>query len=709
MPPRKSSKVDHGEKQEAKSPAEFFAENQAIAGFDNLGKSLYTTIREFVENSLDACESVNVLPDIVVRVEEMTMDEFNAVRGVKGSNSNVKKESKLLGGIKDTGLFQKNSKKRISMEKSPIKSEGIDASVKIEVTPTKTKKGRAKRDSEAYFRITVKDNGCGMKHDAIPNLLGIVLSGSKYGVRQTRGKFGLGAKMALIWSKKSTGVPIQVTTSHTRKDGSPGENVSHCILDIDIFKNRPKIIQHTSEPNNKESPFVGTEMQVLIGGNWTTYKSRIVQYLQQLAIITPYAKLELHYSNVTNESKDMVIRYNRRSEQMPPPAREVKHHPSSVNNLVVQQLIDKSKAKTLLKFLSSDLANISTNLAKRVIAELGNNMAEDTEPSSISGKQITRLTQMLRSVELFKAPDGSCLSPLGEYNLNLGIRKVIEPDIVATYRDKPCAYEGHPFIVEAAVSLGGKNAKEGISIIRFANRIPLLFEGGADVVTRVAQSKIKWSSYKIEYKRDKIGVFVSIVSTKIPFKGTGKEYIGDDITEIQLSVKRALQGCCQQLRSHLTKRKAEKDLRERRGRLVKYVPDVSRSLFALLESMRKRRLELTEDDQRSDGKEPKRTKLDQDANHYILKLEKKEITETTLKNNLTEAIEAQWATLSGGENGVGNGDNGSISENGTSKRGKSDNAAQPVYLVPFDNLKNESFGSIIQHPLFLFRPLRHSS
>lgn len=33
----------------------------------------------------------------------------------------------------------------------------------------------------------------------------------------------------------------------------------------------------------------------------------------------------------------------------------------------------------------------------------------------------------------------------------------------------------------------------------------------------------------MDHKRDKIGVFVSIVSTKIPFKGTGKEYIGDDI------------------------------------------------------------------------------------------------------------------------------------------------------------------------------------
>lgn len=46
-----------------------------------------------------------------------------------------------------------------------------------------------------------------------------------------------------------------------------------------------------------------------------------------------------------------------------------------------------------------------------------------------------------------------------------------------------------------------------------------------------------WNSYKINQTQDKIGVFVSIVSTKIPFKGTGKEYIGDDISEIASAVK----------------------------------------------------------------------------------------------------------------------------------------------------------------------------
>lgn len=158
-------KVSHGgEVQIQKSPAEFFAENQAIAGFDNMGKSLYTSIRELIENSLDACESIDVLPNISVSIEELTKEEFNELRGISQQN-------------KDVELFR-NKKEAVS-KKADDKTNS-----------------RKKASQEGYFIVKVRDNGCGMKHEKIPDLLGRVLSGSKYGVRQTRGKFGLGAKMA---------------------------------------------------------------------------------------------------------------------------------------------------------------------------------------------------------------------------------------------------------------------------------------------------------------------------------------------------------------------------------------------------------------------------------------------------------------------------------------------------------------------------------
>lgn len=695
MPPKHKQEI-----QLQKSPAEFFAENQAIAGFDNLGKSLYTTLRELVENSLDACESVGMLPTISIEIEELTQGEFNVVRGLASPSKSGRKDKGLFekkGGRKsfgdnaasaavtDSGDLEDEDALNQANKKEPTKPDDpVESSNKLSTTTPKPSK---RRNEESYFRIAVKDNGCGMEHNAIPDLLGRVLSGSKYGVRQTRGKFGLGAKMALIWSKKSTGVPITITTAHMHTPGENPTHVSTCVLDIDIYKNAPRIIEHSKKPNIDN--WTGTKFEVLIAGNWTTYKARIVQYLQQLAIITPYAQLELHYTNKSDIKKNMQIRYDRRSEQMPPPAREVKHHPSSVNNLLVQQLLEKTKYKNIFKFLTGDLSSVSPSVARRLLAEL--NWDEDLEPESVTDKQITKLVQMLRSVELFKAPDGACLSPLGEYNLNLGIRKVLEPDLVATARDKPGAYEGHPFLVEAAVSIGGKDVKEGITVIRFANRIPLLFEAGADVATRVAQSKIKWSSYKMDHKRDKIGVFVSIVSTKVPFKGTGKEYIGDDITEIQSSVKRALQSCCQQLRAHLTKKHALKDIKERKSRLLKYVPDVSRSLFGILEGMRKRKSEWTQEQ----GKSPtKRLRLNNKmADKLIMKLNNVELSEVTIKKHLIDAIEAQ-----------SNIDSDNPAESQSASTAISKTGAGPLYLIQLNNLDVHTHD--VEHPLFTFRPIK---
>lgn len=65
-------------------------------------------------------------------------------------------------------------------------------------------------------------------------------------------------------------------------------------------------------------------------------------------------------------------------------------------------------------------------------------------------------------------------------------------------------------------------------------------------------------------------MFVSIVSTKVPFKGTGKEYIGDDIEEIATAVKGAIMACCNQLKSKITRQLAMRDQAQRKKNLKRY-------------------------------------------------------------------------------------------------------------------------------------------
>jgi DNA topoisomerase VI subunit B len=715
-----------GEQQVQKSPAEFFAENQAIAGFDNLGKSLYTSIRELIENGLDACESIDSLPDISIDITEYMQDEFNSrattVMGLSSTiPSPIRNTTKKRPISKQSMSDKKGKKKLLSESDDEIGDDAANDDAVADVVNEPNKKAsnkgnnpnsKAKKDQEGYFLIKVKDNGCGMDHNAIPNLFGRVLSGSKYGVRQTRGKFGLGAKMALIWAKKSTGQPIRITTAHRPTLASQStipDTISTCVLDIDIYKNEPRIIEHTSDDNSQQR-MIGTEVQVLIAGNWTTYKSRIVQYLQQLAIITPYAELQLRYTNYSDCKRNMFIKYDRRSEQMPPTPTTVKHHPASVNNIIIQQLIQFTKSKTVVQFLHKELSSVSTTLAQRLISQLINanvDVTDDMSPKDLTDRHITRLVQLLQNTDIFKSPDGSCLSPLGEYNLNLGIHKVLEPELVATARDKACAYEGHPIVVEAAVCLGSKEIKEGVTVFRFANRIPLLFEGGSDVTTRVAMTKINWSSYKIDYKRDRVGVFVSIVSTKIPFKGTSKEYIGDDVIPIHTSVKRAIQLCCQQLRTHLLKRNALKDAQTRKSKLIKYVPDISRALYGLLDGMRKRKQD--DDDQSSTNdtvstsifplSPTKRLRLNNNTTiQMIEQLNTGQVSVDILDQSLRETIEK--------ENPVtGTSANATIVAAEAAGLVAREKLAIPLYIIPLYNFDDPQHDIIHSSKLFTFRPL----
>lgn len=86
-----------------------------------------------------------------------------------------------------------------------------------------------------------------MPHAQIPDMLGRVLSGTKYGVGQTRGKFGLGAKMALIWSKMTTGMPFEISSAQV------GQGTSYYQLDIDIHKNAPNV--HKSQARVDAAPY----------------------------------------------------------------------------------------------------------------------------------------------------------------------------------------------------------------------------------------------------------------------------------------------------------------------------------------------------------------------------------------------------------------------------------------------------------------------
>jgi DNA topoisomerase VI B subunit len=323
---------------------------------------------------------------------------------------------------------------------------------------------------------------------------------------------------------------------------------------------------------------------VTICGHWQYYRAKVLKYLQQIAVITPYAEFKFKFKGQDEKNVFETV-FDRRTSVMPPPPEATKHHPSSVDLELVKRLVESTKYTKLSSFLYKEFDCVSKDLAERIADELGSGAL--TDPHDLEEQDILRLHQLLHEVR-FPDPDGHHLSPAGEYNLRLGVMKELRPDMVATCGGSVGVSEGHAFIVEAAVSMGGRNVKPGINIFRYANRIPLLFEGGSDVITRTAMKRINWNSYNINQANDKVGVFVSLVSTKIPFKGAGKEYIADDVKCIQDAVRSAIQNCCVQLKKKIVRQQAAREQKQRKRNLSKYIPNVAAAVYTVLQSISER-------------------------------------------------------------------------------------------------------------------------
>ena len=101
------------------SISEFFAKNRHLLGFDNPVKSLLTTVREAVDNALDACEEARILPSIQITISELS--EARYVVSIEDNGPGILKShlpnifGKLLYGSKFHRLKQSRGQQGIGI------------------------------------------------------------------------------------------------------------------------------------------------------------------------------------------------------------------------------------------------------------------------------------------------------------------------------------------------------------------------------------------------------------------------------------------------------------------------------------------------------------------------------------------------------------------------------------------------------------------
>ena len=573
------------------SPSEFFYKNRDLAGFSNPTRSLYTAVREFVENSLDACDQQKILPDVHLSIKAVDPE---------------------------------------------------------------------KPDPKPYI-LTVKDNGPGIESKHVPLAFGTVLYGSKFGLKQARGMFGLGATMAILYGQITTNKPVYV------KSSTDGQTQDEYELLLDIQKNKPVILKHET----KEISKTGLSVSICLEGDYSKAGSKIRDYVYQTSLITPYATITF------DDPKGEKFRYTKIVRTMPPAPTILNPHPYGVDVETIKRMVEDSKFsipnvdnKTIEKvrgelglkkkdlnyseimarakkrwaslsrmvrviiavmsFLKKDFDKLSKiriddiDLSAKQLTywDFGESKSFtiDMDPESDYYKQLTNTTQgemlvsfltkrfqrvgrttaekfaefagfkpekrigtmtnqelvtlsdSLQKFPTFLSPDPSCLAPLGTEPLEKGMKAFFNPDFISVVQRGASAYSGFPFVVEMGIAYGGEIPSGGTKVYRFANRIPLLYDEGSDVVLKVVNDT-DWSRYKV--KGDPPLVIVShICSTKIPYKTVGKENVADR-PEIERELRLALQFLSRKLASYMSKR-GQAEMEKKRANLYsKYIPLVA--------------------------------------------------------------------------------------------------------------------------------------
>ena len=252
-----------------------------------------------------------------------------------------------------------------------------------------------KQINEERFKVTVEDNGPGIKEEKVPYAFGKLLYGSKfYRLRQSRGIQGLGGHGAVLYSQLTTGKPTTIISSLGGKD------MHYFELMINVTKNEPHVIKHEVQKNPDK--WHGLKVEMELDGRYMEGKQSIAEYVKQTHMANPY-------THITFISPNGKVDYKRLVEEMPRQPKEIKPHPYGVEIGVLRRLAHATKAKNMIGFLMGDFSRVGRGTATGIlkIAKM-----ENIKPQNITHEESERLYKAMQTVKLM-APPTDCLSPLG--------------------------------------------------------------------------------------------------------------------------------------------------------------------------------------------------------------------------------------------------------------------------------------------------------
>ena len=439
--------------------------------------------------------------------------------------------------------------------------------------------------SEFKYKVVVEDNGPGIVKKQIPNIFAKLLYGSKFHtLKQQRGQQGIGISAAVLYAQLTTGRPVKITSRVSKK-----EPAHYYGLNIDTQNNKPVIAKEETVEWNKDH---GTKVEIDLEAEYLKGNQSVDEYLKQTAVINPHVTIIY-----TNPKSEQVI-YARATDKLPQQPTEIKPHPYGIElgmlmdklrwtkeRILNDKSISTRRAKSLLQlrnFFVNEFASVSQSVAEEICQ--GASLNAETDIGDVSRDAAERLINSIQKTKI-RIPPTNCLSPIGEELLEKGLRKEIKAEFYCATSRPPSVYRGNPFIIEVGACYGGEIPKEEkANILRFANRVPLLYQEGACAITR-AITETNWKPYGLQQSGDSIPfgpavILVHMSSVWVPFTSESKEAIAHYV-EIIKEIKLALQECGRLLGAYVRKKYRISAQIERANMFEKYIPEIADSLSVL--------------------------------------------------------------------------------------------------------------------------------
>ncbi|MFO0582070.1 MAG: DNA topoisomerase VI subunit B [Anaeromyxobacter sp.] len=558
MPKRRATAEQMAAKQREISISEFFTKNRHLLGFDNPSKALLTTIKEAVDNSLDACEEAGILPELTIEVRDLALD--------------AKGEGELTKG-------------------------------------------------EGRFVVVIEDNGPGIVKAQVPKIFGKLLYGSKFHrLKQSRGQQGIGISAAAMYGQLTTGQPIRVV-SRTGK-GKPAHSFDIQIdtrkNNPVVTRDETLDDWHQEHGTRVELEIVANWQQGQRFVNRYVEHTALANPHATVHYVRPRQE-KLSFPRATEELPKEAIEIKPHPHgvelgALMLMAGDSKSHDvkgflqtafSRVSATVADEIVQRAGIKG--KVRPRDVAE-DRDLAARLHKALGETKIMNPPTNCLSpiGDELMKrgLISFLNVIETDgpeeeeqldldgaakkksskKEKDAKAAAPeVPDAPPEEGVEKIKGHNyFIATVTRPPKVYRGNPFQVEVGLAYGGSwPADKPIELFRFANRVPLLFQKGACGTTD-AIVKTDWRNYLLSQPKGSLPVgpmalLVHIASVWVPFTSEAKEALAhypEIIREIQL----AAQECGRKLATHIRKKKHMDYQLQRRSIFELYIEEVATAI-----------------------------------------------------------------------------------------------------------------------------------